>query len=95
MAKVSREQLVAAVAEQKGMTKALVTEVLDAVTATIASEVSKGNDVRLGNVFGTFVAYTTKPTTKFNPSTKEPINIPAKRVIKFKPSAALKQSVDS
>jgi len=95
MAKISREQLIAAVAEQKGMTKSLVTDVLDTITATITTEVSKGNDVRLGNLFGSFVAYTTKPTTKFNPSTREPVNVPAKRVIKFKPSSALKEIVAS
>lgn len=95
MAKISKDQLITAVAEQHGITKKVVANVLEAITTIITDEVSKGNDVRLGNAFGSFVAYTTKPTTKFNLNTKKSMNVPAKRVIKFKPSSVLKETIAS
>lgn len=95
MAKISREELISALAGKLGTTKKSATELLNTVTGTITEELAKGNSVRISNEFGTFDTAITKATTKFKPGTREPIQVPAKRVVKFKPSSVLKTTVNS
>lgn len=93
--KTSRVEVISALADKLETTKKHAAEVLDAVTGTIVEELVKGNSVRIGNDFGTFTSLMSKPTTKFNPGTREPIEVPAKRVVRFKPSSVLKTTVNS
>ena len=94
MDRISKSTLIAQVAESAGISKVLTKNVIDAALSAITSAVSNGEAVHLGNTFGTFQPRMTKPVTKLNPSTKAPIAVPAKQVIKFSPSAALKSAVN-
>ncbi len=44
--------------------------------------------------YGKFVTVRRKARNGINPATQEPIKIPAKTVVKFKPSQALKDAVE-
>ena len=95
MAKISREELISALAGKLGTTKKSAKELLDTVTGTISEELAKGNSVRISNEFGTFNTAMTKAGLKFKPGTREQVEVPAKRVVKFKPSVVLKTTVNS
>lgn len=73
--------------------KAAATEVLDTIIELISNAVVAGDEVYLGQSFGGFVQVTKSARTARNPQTGEAIKVPAKKAVKFKPSAALKAKV--
>lgn len=95
MARLSKSELVARVATANNITKAQVESILESFTAEVTNAVSKGDSVHLGNDFGSFAAKQTNAIIKRNPATQEPINVPAKQVIKFSASKALKSAVNT
>jgi len=62
-----------------GAVKAVVQQVLD----EIASELAKGNRLEFRD-FGVFQVREIAPRTAQNPKTLEPIEVPARRRVKFK-----------
>ena len=94
MARISKSQLLTTVAETNNITKVQAEAILDTVLDAITGAISQGESVHLGNDFGTFAAKQTNAMVKKNPATQEPINVPAKQVIKFVPSKALKSAVN-
>ena len=68
----------------KGVAKATLEATLEAISEALAKE----DKVALIG-FGTFSVVEHAARTGFNPSTKEKIEIPARKSIKFKPSAEL------
>ena len=58
----------------------------------IKDEVSEGRDVAVSK-FGTFYAFDKAATTAINPATKEKIEVPAKRVPKFRAADSFKKAV--
>ena len=73
--------------------KAAAGRVLDYLIDTITAEVTAGNEVALGQNFGKFVPSTQAARSGVNAMTGKPFDSPAKQVIKFKPSAALKRAI--
>ncbi len=63
-------------------------EVIKEAAKIIAKEVSEGCRVTIQG-FGTFSEVTKKARTCRNPKTDEPVEVPAKTTVKFKPSPAL------
>ena len=78
--------------ETLGGTKAEAERAVEAVFNTIASELTKGEDVSIAG-FGIFSAKLRAARTARNPRTGEPIQVPEMRVPKFKAGKALKESV--
>jgi DNA-binding protein HU-beta len=60
----------------------------DALIDTIAAALKRGETVQLKG-FGSFSVIETKPRTGRNPRTGKPIEIPARRRVRFKPSKSL------
>jgi nucleoid DNA-binding protein len=87
---VNKADLVEAVAKEADLSKAAATRVLEAVLKTIVKQVSKKQDVQLIG-FGTFRAVKRSARTGRNPSTGEPLNIPASNVPRFTPGKAFKE----
>ncbi len=89
---MNKTELIAAVANNAGLTKKdsekAVNAVLDAITATLAA----GDKVQIAG-FGTFEVRAREARTGRNPLTKQVIEIPATRVPAFKAGKALKDSV--
>lgn len=88
---MNKTDLVNAIAAA-GLSKADSKKALDAVTAAISGALKGGDKVSLLG-FGTFSVAERPAREGINPSTKQKIQIPAKKVVKFKPGAELAASV--
>ena len=71
-----------------GISKADSKQALDASLDAIAEALKQGDKVALLG-FGTFSVNERPARTGINPRTKEQIEIPARKVVKFKPAADL------
>ena len=89
---MNKTELIAAVAENAGLTKKDAERVLNAAIDTITISLVKGEKVQISG-FGTFEIKDREARIGRNPHTKEAIDIPATRVPTFKPSKALKDNV--
>jgi DNA-binding protein HU-beta len=69
--------------------------ILTFLKETIIAELSAGNQVVLGQDFGTFKPVTRAARTGVNPTTKAAIQIPASKTIKFSISAPLKRELNN
>jgi len=92
MAKMTKAQIIAALAEKTSMKKSEVTNVLDIITALAYSEVKKNGEFVLPG-FGKMVKVNRKERMGRNPATGESIKIPAKTVVKFRLAKAAKEAV--
>lgn len=85
---MNKTDLVNEVAAKAQLNKVDAKAALDAVLESIEQALANEDKVQLIG-FGTF-AVTEKPArTGINPRTKEKIEIPARKVVKFKPAAGL------
>ncbi len=92
MSKMTKTQLVAALAEESGMTKKDVVAFLETMTNLAYREVKKNGECILPG-FGKLVKAKRKARDGRNPATGETIKIPAKTVVKFRLSKAVKDAV--
>jgi DNA-binding protein HU-beta len=90
---VNKNDLVAAVADNAGLSKADAAKAVDGVFDAIADALKKMDDVRIVG-FGTFSVAKRKATTGRNPRTGETIQIAASKQPKFKAGKGLKDSVN-
>ncbi len=85
---MNKTELINAISEKAGLSKADSKKALDAFIETVGAELKKGGKIALVG-FGTY-SVTEKAARKgINPRTKQAINIPAKKVVKFKAGAEL------
>ena len=80
--------LVKEIAAKAKLNKVDAKAALDAVLESIAQALSNDDKVQLIG-FGTFSVMEKEARTGINPRTKEKIEIPARKVVKFKPAADL------
>ena len=85
---MNKTDLINAIAAESGLTKADAAKALNATTNAIANAVKAGDKVALVG-FGTFATAERPARTGKNPRTGEVLEIPAKKVVKFKPGADL------
>ncbi len=90
---MNKNDLVAAVAEATGLSKADATKAVDSMLDIIAANLKKGEEIRLAG-FGTFAVTKRKASEGRNPRTGEKIQIPASNQPKFKAGKALKDAVN-
>jgi len=90
---VTKADLVNAIAEKAGLTKADAEKALKAVTDTIEEALKAGEKVSLVG-FGTFSVGDRAAREGQNPQTGEKIKIAAAKVPKFKAGKALKDAVN-
>ena len=90
---MNKNDLVASVASDAGLSKADAAKAVDAVFDTITGSLSNGSEVRLVG-FGTFSVGHRKATTGRNPQTGAVIQIPASNQAKFKAGKGLKDAVN-
>jgi len=85
---MNKTELINAIAEKSGLSKVDSKKALDSFIEAITDEMKKGGKVALVG-FGTY-SVTEKAARKgINPRTKAEINIPAKKVVKFKAGSDL------
>ena len=90
---MNKNELVAFVAQEAGVTKADAGKALEAVIAGVTKALKKGDSVRLVG-FGTFAVYKRAATEGRNPRTGAKIKIPASKQPKFRAGKSLKEVVN-
>ena len=85
---MNRTDLVNEIAAKASLNKASAKAALDACLESIAQALANEDKVALLG-FGTFTVVEKPARTGINPRTKERIEIPARKAVKFKPSADL------
>ena len=90
---MNKTELIEAVAEKAGVSKATAQSVLDATTDTIRNSLRQGDNVALVGV-GTFSVGARAARGGRNPKTGETIKIKAAKVPKFTPGKHLKDALN-
>lgn len=90
---MNKNDLVSAVADSAGLSKADAAKAVDGVFDAISGALAGGGEVRVVG-FGTFSVANRKATTGRNPRTGEAIQIPASKQPKFKAGKGLKDAVN-
>ncbi len=89
---MTKDEFVAKVAGQTGMSKTQVNKTLKATLETITETLKKGDKISFVG-FGTFSTSKRAKRIGRNPLSGEKINIPATKVAKFKAGKNLKTSI--
>ncbi len=90
---LNKTQLVSAVAEDIGISKVDAEKAIKSTIDAIKKELADGGSVTLIG-FGTFSVIQRAARMGKNPQTGESIQIPEKKVAKFKPGKELSEAVD-
>ena len=85
---MNKAALISAISAKINLTKAESKKALEATISAIAEALSANEKVALFG-FGTFTVQEKGARTGINPQTKEKIEIPARKVVKFKAGAEL------
>ncbi|RPJ61675.1 MAG: HU family DNA-binding protein [Acidobacteria bacterium] len=89
---MNKSELIDAIAKDAKISKNQANEVMNALEKNLQGALSQGDKVTLVG-FGTFSVSQRAARTGRNPQTGKPIKIAAKKVVRFAPGKALKDSV--
>jgi len=89
---MNKAELIEEVVAETGLTKRTASEAISAVTDVITDAVARGERVTLVG-FGSFRVVSRKARRGKNPQTGETIQIPAKKVPKFRAGKGLRETV--
>lgn len=89
---MNKIELINGVAIEAGISKAQAKAAVDAAVKVMSAALVKGDKVAIVG-FGTLAVQSKAERKGVNPATGTPITIPAKKVVKFKPSAELADKV--
>lgn len=89
---MNKTELINAIAEKANLTKTDAKNALDACLESISAALANDEKVALIG-FGTFAVAEKSARTGINPLTKAKIEIPARKVVKFKAGAELADKV--
>lgn len=89
---MNKTEFINAVAAKEGIEKKCAEKAVNAVFATIADELAKGEKIQLVG-FGTFEIRERAEKQGRNPRTGETMTVPASKVPAFKAGKALKEAV--
>lgn len=89
---MNKTELVNAIAEKSGLSKVDAKKALDATIEAMGEALAKNDKIALVG-FGTFSIVEKAARKGINPRTKETINIPARKTVKFKQGADLTEKM--
>lgn len=89
---MNKTELINAIAENAGLSKADSKKALEACIGAISDALKSGDKISLIG-FGTFGVSERPARTGINPRTKEQITIDAKKIVKFKAGAELADAI--
>jgi DNA-binding protein HU-beta len=89
---MNKAELIGAVAAKAALSQKETGKVVNAIIKTVENAVGKDEKVTLMG-FGTFTTLKKKSRKGINPRTKESMEIPAHKVVKFKPGLAFAEAV--
>lgn len=90
---MTRVEFANKVAEDNNMTKKAALEMVEMMFNTLFETISSGEEVAIMN-FGKFKIKDVPARNGVNPSTREPIVVPAYKKVKFEPAQNLKDAVN-
>ncbi len=85
---MNKQELIAAIAKKANVSKAVAADTLDGFMASVKDSLQAGESVQLTG-FGSFQVSDRAARQGRNPRTGATIDIPAKKIAKFKPGKAL------
>lgn len=85
---MNKKELVAKVSEVTGISKSDTKKTLEAIIEAVSAEMQKNEKVILLG-FGTFSVKDKAARISIHPQTMQPLELPAKKVVRFKPSVYL------
>ena len=91
---MKKKELVDAISQRSGMTKSDSENALNAVIACITDLLGNGDSIVLPG-FASLSVKERAARTGRNPSTGQPLNIPASKVVSFKAGAKLKEVINA
>ena len=89
---MNKTEFINAVAEKSGLSKVDAKKAVEAFVETVSSELKEGGKVALLG-FGSFAVAEKAARKGVNPKTKQPIEIPARKSVKFKAGAELTEII--
>ncbi|HLJ80408.1 MAG TPA: HU family DNA-binding protein [Ktedonobacterales bacterium] len=89
---VGRQDLIKKVATKANKSAKETTEFVNATLDAIRDTLKEGDSVRLVG-FGVFSVKDTAPSVRVNPQTRQKINVPARKRVKFTPGKELNDAV--
>lgn len=89
---MTKDQMIAAMAAQSGISKRQATAALQAFFSGVTVQLKKGKKVSFSG-FGTFTVSKRKARTGRNPRTGAPLTIPATKVPVFRAGSRLKDAI--
>ncbi|MCS7278658.1 MAG: HU family DNA-binding protein [Thermodesulfobacteriaceae bacterium] len=90
---MNKAELVKRMAEIAEVSKGTAERLLDSFMQAVEEAISKGDKVVLVG-FGTFQVVTRASREGRNPRTGEPLKIPSKKIVKFKPGKKLEEAAE-
>jgi integration host factor subunit beta len=93
MATITKKDLIDQIAEETNTKPSIVKTIIQSFLDEIVSEVTKGNRLEFRD-FGVFEVRVHAPRRAQNPKTMEPVDIPAKRRVKFKMGRLMREGMD-
>lgn len=93
MSTITKRELIERIAESTQTKRALVKATVQNFFDEIISELAKGNRLEFRD-FGVLKPRDRAPRTAQNPKTLERINVPGKKVVKFKAGRLMKQKIN-
>lgn len=89
---MNKTEFINAVAEKSGLSKVDAKKAVEAFVETVSGELKEGGKVALLG-FGSFSVAEKAARKGVNPKTKQPIDIPARKSVKFKAGAELTEII--
>ena len=89
---MTKKEIVRAISEETGLTQAVVKEIVQKTFDSILDSLAAGDRVELRN-FGVFLTKTRGPRKARNMNTGEPVTVPERRVVQFRPSKEMERRV--
>ena len=90
---VTRKELAEAVADKLGYSQTSCAQLVDSLLDTMKNSLIDGDDIKLVH-FGTFTLRDKKSRIGRNPKTGEAITIKERKMVSFRPSKKLRDSVN-
>ena len=90
--RMTKPELIRELAEEFDIPRRQLAEIVEAILESMTAKLKKGEKVQL-TPFGQFKVRNRPARMARNPQTGEPVKVPAKRVMRFLPSRALKEAV--
>jgi integration host factor subunit beta len=94
MATITKREIVDRIAEENGITQSTVKTIIQHFLDEIVSELARNNRLEFRD-FGIFEVREASPRTGQNPKTLEKIEVPAKRVAKFKMGRIMRERMNA